>query len=77
MRDALELIFFGALACSTTVATAVMLFNFPRMRAAQRATMQQLEALGEAERVREQLRKYDVEAINLRLRALEDERTHG
>ena len=40
MIETLQMFFFGVLACSTLVATIVMLINFPRIRAGHRQTTQ-------------------------------------
>ena len=73
MIEMLQLFFFGMLAVTVLVATCAMLINFSRIRAVQTATVQLLEALAEAQRVSDQLRSFDIQALNERLAALENE----
>lgn len=49
MIEAMQMFFFGVLASSTFVATILMMFNFPRIRAAQRALLVELHRIRTAQ----------------------------
>ena len=75
MKETLELFFFGILAASTFVATILMMFNFPRIRATQHMLLFTLNGLGETNRLGFEALTIELNRLEHRVKELENERT--
>ena len=75
MIEMLEMFFFGVLAASTLVATILMAFNFPRIRAGHEAVMVVLQSLAETHRLGFEALTIEMDKLDARVAELE--RTHG
>lgn len=75
MIETLQMVFFGILACSTLVATCLMMVNFPRIRAGNQAVMFILKDMGETNRVVFEVVHAKLDQLDERVKDLE--RTHG
>jgi hypothetical protein len=71
MIATLEMFFFGVLACSTLVATCMMIINFSRIRAGQEAVMTALRGLAETHRLGFEALTIELNKLDERVKELE------